>query len=345
MMLALLLIYQLRTFYSKTGSSHGKVWWYRVNWHDLCKVILFWSEVSYGEALGGKNTMYIRVTLHWGYLIVLWLFHLVCILYFCNELITRPEKSYGLWCVVVCDLETSKIRRPRPALGRSATTGGDLVLWLFELVVCVCVGNMCICICCDLYCLYCVFVLFCLRTFILISFVCTRSKKRAKITFFGNVTGSLHLHGKVLVHHSAYSPPSKTLESETCHWIHRLRTRKNMALSETWAVIQFPFHNHQCTALLWNTTSPSSCLVINVKTGAQGRHVDPQYPTIQDVCHQACSNEWVLDHLPHTPWLPEDWPPQGKYRRVRHISSQERSLGKWSTGWSISMPQHPTAPI
>jgi hypothetical protein len=23
----------------------------------------------------------------------------------CNELITRPEKSYRLWCVVVCDLE------------------------------------------------------------------------------------------------------------------------------------------------------------------------------------------------------------------------------------------------
>jgi hypothetical protein len=24
---------------------------------------------------------------------------------FCNELITRSEKSYRLWCVVVCDLE------------------------------------------------------------------------------------------------------------------------------------------------------------------------------------------------------------------------------------------------
>jgi len=26
----------------------------------------------------------------------------------CVELITRPEESYRLWCVVVCDLETSK---------------------------------------------------------------------------------------------------------------------------------------------------------------------------------------------------------------------------------------------
>jgi len=24
----------------------------------------------------------------------------------CDELITRPEESYLLWCVVVCDLET-----------------------------------------------------------------------------------------------------------------------------------------------------------------------------------------------------------------------------------------------
>ena len=29
----------------------------------------------------------------------------------CDELITRPEDSYRLWCVVVCDLETSRMRR------------------------------------------------------------------------------------------------------------------------------------------------------------------------------------------------------------------------------------------
>ena len=39
----------------------------------------------------------------------------------CDELITCPEESYRLWCVVVCDLETSRMRRPWPALGRSAT--------------------------------------------------------------------------------------------------------------------------------------------------------------------------------------------------------------------------------
>jgi len=42
----------------------------------------------------------------------------------CDELITRPEESYRLWCVVVCDLETSRMRRPWPALGRSAIGRG-----------------------------------------------------------------------------------------------------------------------------------------------------------------------------------------------------------------------------
>jgi hypothetical protein len=32
----------------------------------------------------------------------------------CDELITRPEESYPLWCVVLCDLETSLMRRPWP---------------------------------------------------------------------------------------------------------------------------------------------------------------------------------------------------------------------------------------
>ena len=30
----------------------------------------------------------------------------------CDELITRPEESYRLWCVVVCDLETLRISTP-----------------------------------------------------------------------------------------------------------------------------------------------------------------------------------------------------------------------------------------
>jgi hypothetical protein len=30
----------------------------------------------------------------------------------CDKLIIRPEESCRLWCVVVCDLETSRMKRP-----------------------------------------------------------------------------------------------------------------------------------------------------------------------------------------------------------------------------------------
>jgi hypothetical protein len=35
----------------------------------------------------------------------------------CDGLITRPEESYRLWLVVVCDHETSKTRRLKPCTG------------------------------------------------------------------------------------------------------------------------------------------------------------------------------------------------------------------------------------
>jgi hypothetical protein len=35
----------------------------------------------------------------------------------CDGFITRPEESYRLWRVVVCDQETSKMRRLKPASG------------------------------------------------------------------------------------------------------------------------------------------------------------------------------------------------------------------------------------
>jgi len=33
----------------------------------------------------------------------------------CDELITHPEKSYQLWCVITCDLETSRSHGLRQA--------------------------------------------------------------------------------------------------------------------------------------------------------------------------------------------------------------------------------------
>jgi hypothetical protein len=42
-----------------------------------------------------------------------------------DGLITRPEESYRLWRVVVCDHETSWTRRPQPALGCRATENNN----------------------------------------------------------------------------------------------------------------------------------------------------------------------------------------------------------------------------
>jgi len=40
----------------------------------------------------------------------------------CDGLITRPEESYRLWCVVVCDLETSW-------MGKSWSNGRNKTMW------------------------------------------------------------------------------------------------------------------------------------------------------------------------------------------------------------------------
>jgi len=46
----------------------------------------------------------------------------------CDELITRTEESYRRWCVVVCDLETSSMRKPWPVYGRRATGKKDIMV-------------------------------------------------------------------------------------------------------------------------------------------------------------------------------------------------------------------------
>jgi len=60
----------------------------------------------------------------------------------CDELIARSEESYRLWCVIVCDLETSWMKRPWPTGGCCAK---NKQLWrrslfhsaLFHLCTCV----------------------------------------------------------------------------------------------------------------------------------------------------------------------------------------------------------------
>jgi len=112
------------------------VMWGELTWFMWSDFVLKWNEVTV-KFLGTKVP--IRVTLYWGYLIVFWLFNLICIL-------------YCVCCNVFCNV---------------------WVCVCVGLVMCECFGNMCTCIYCVLYCLYRVSVLFHLCIFILICFVCT----------------------------------------------------------------------------------------------------------------------------------------------------------------------------
>jgi hypothetical protein len=58
----------------------------------------------------------------------------------CDELITRPEESYRLWYVVGYDLETSWMKRPWPALVRSATKKN--LEWDGLLELCLCLRSL-----------------------------------------------------------------------------------------------------------------------------------------------------------------------------------------------------------
>ena len=50
--------------------------WYDMIWYDMIWYDMIWYDMSYGEVLVDKGAMYLRVTLHCGHLIILWLFHL-----------------------------------------------------------------------------------------------------------------------------------------------------------------------------------------------------------------------------------------------------------------------------
>ena len=53
----------------------------------------------------------------------------------CDELITRPEESYRLWWIVVCDLETSWMRSPWPTRGcctKNKNKWKDLLYFIAE---------------------------------------------------------------------------------------------------------------------------------------------------------------------------------------------------------------------
>jgi len=46
----------------------------------------------------------------------------------CDELITRPEEFYRLWCVIVCDLENLGMKRPWPRGGGCRAENKQIVI-------------------------------------------------------------------------------------------------------------------------------------------------------------------------------------------------------------------------
>jgi hypothetical protein len=101
---------------SDIDTSHLR--WYDSKFLHLLHILIFknMGNASYTITLWRVHVTSVAVETQ-GVLYVLLELH-VTLLGF--ELITRPEESYRLWCVVVCDLETSRMR-PWPALGRRAT--------------------------------------------------------------------------------------------------------------------------------------------------------------------------------------------------------------------------------
>ena len=56
----------------------------------------------------------------------------------CDRPIPRPEESYRLWCVIVCGVETSKMRRRWPALGCCTRGIKTSLIWLSSVFESVC---------------------------------------------------------------------------------------------------------------------------------------------------------------------------------------------------------------
>ena len=67
-----------------------------------------WIEMGY-VTFRVCNSRGLYITYHRP---IFYLAGILFILVLCDELITRPEESYRLWCVIVSDLETSRMRRP-----------------------------------------------------------------------------------------------------------------------------------------------------------------------------------------------------------------------------------------
>ena len=103
----------LSTYFLKSGiilsPIISEVMWSELTWF-MCKWFCSeWSEVGYGEVFRDKGTTYIRVTVYWGYLMVLWLFHVVrilccgCFNWFCYVWVCVCVDFCNVWLCVCVD--------------------------------------------------------------------------------------------------------------------------------------------------------------------------------------------------------------------------------------------------
>ena len=82
------------------------VMWSELTWYMWSDFVLKWSELKWSElhwSSWGQSTMHIWVTLYWGYLIVLWLFHW-CVSCTVAVLICFVIRVCGCVYVLVCGL-------------------------------------------------------------------------------------------------------------------------------------------------------------------------------------------------------------------------------------------------
>ena len=109
---------------------------------------MYWSRSQLARGLRRRSTAACLLRLWVRIPPGAWMF-VCCVLSgrgLCDVLITRPEEYYRLWRVVVCDQETSKTRRLKPATGlwkiqpQWVVTAGKqrqylLVVWIGVLVL------------------------------------------------------------------------------------------------------------------------------------------------------------------------------------------------------------------
>jgi len=50
----------------------------------------------------------------------------------CDELITRPEESYRLWCVIVCDLENPKNEEAMTGVGSQRHRKQKIIVFVIK---------------------------------------------------------------------------------------------------------------------------------------------------------------------------------------------------------------------